>query len=376
MIRSSELESVGMDPGAFSRTWEVIRSGVSAGVAPGMVAGVWLASDPGRFLVLAHGHEPETVFDLASVTKVMATASLTAALVDRRWIDWDTSLRAVLPEARGDGVTFRHLLSHTAGYVAWIPLWERMRERANGTDLHAIAVTERQRWMRELVLGIAPDVAPGERAVYSDISFLLLGFALEEITRMPLDRAVRELLWGPMRVDGAFYSRVDRSVEKGRLENVAPTENCSWRGGVIQGQVHDDNCWSMGGYAGHAGAFGSARDVLQFARQCMGGFFSPETLRVMWTRVNRPAGCERTPGWDTPSGAEPSSGRYFGAGSVGHLGFTGTSLWIDPSAGIAVTLLTNRVHPSRENTLIRAFRPRFHDAIREDLRQRGAGTKC
>lgn len=376
------FELVEMDPGVFPKTFAVVREGIESGVAPGVVAGLWNSNNSGKIHLIAHGLRRriptelpmtlETPFDLASVTKVMGTAALAARLVDRGWIDWDTPMRSILPSAKGgDGITLRHLLSHTAGYVAWIPFWEKIRERASrdvpGAPLHSVDILERQRWMREFVFGIAPEAAPGERAVYSDISFLLLGFALEEVTRMPLDRAVRELVWEPMGVNGAFYRRVDRAAKEDVLEKVAATEDCPWRGGVLQGQVHDDNCWSMGGYAGHAGAFGTAADVLQFARACMSGFFSPMTLQVMWTRVARPEGCERTPGWDTPSGPEPSAGRHFGPGSIGHLGFTGTSLWIDPAAGIAVTLLTNRVHPSRENTLIRSFRPRFHDALREDL---------
>lgn len=172
-----------------------------------------------------------------------------------------------------------------------------------------------------------------------------------------------------MGVQDAFYARVDRSVEKGRLDLVAATEESVWRGGVLQGQVHDDNCWAMGGYGGHAGAFGSVQDVLHFSKMLMGGFLSRETLNVTWTRVSRPLGCERTLGWDTPS-VGSSAGQCFSKNSVGHLGYTGTSLWIDLDAELAVCLLTNRVHPIRENEKIKTFRPRFHDAIRIDFERK------
>jgi CubicO group peptidase (beta-lactamase class C family) len=376
-----------MDEARFSRTWEAIRSGVRQGVAPGMVAGLWDARDPDRFQVSFVGNRrvfpPElpplpmlanTVFDLASLTKIMATATLAATLVDRGWLRWDTPLGAILPEASHPGVEIRHLLSHTAGFVAWAPLWERMRERFAPAPVWQASVAARQRAMREVVLKIRPDVAPGVRAVYSDISFLLLGYALEEVTKMSLDRAVRQFVWKPMRLDrGLYYRPVTADAAHSRVEEVAATEDSPWRGGLLQGQVHDDNCWSMGGYAGHAGAFGTVSEVLGFARALIPrtghrGFLSPATLHAAWTRVSEPADCARTLGWDTPSGEEPSAGRYFSKSSVGHLGYTGTSLWIDQEVGLAVTLLTNRVHPSRENGLIKAFRPRFHEAIRLDLR--------
>ena len=136
---------------------------------------------------------------------------------------------------------------------------------------------------------------------------------------------------------------------------------------MLQGQVHDDNCWAMGGYAGHAGVFGCAEDVLRFAARLLGGFFPKEILGALWTRVALPVGCERTLGWDTPSGLLSSAGKKASARMVGHLGFTGTSLWIDPVEGWAVTLLSNRVHPSRDNQKIRSFRPVFHDTLAEEL---------
>jgi len=378
MKHSQELTLSLLTPDNFSLTCQLIDQGIQEQVAPGMVAGYWRLQDPDRIHVYASGAKRQvpsvqpmsvdTAFDLASLTKIMATAALTAVLVDRRWLNWDTRLQAILPEFCSPEITLGHLLSHTAGFVAWRPLWENIRSQFLPHELHAVSVEKRQQAMRELVLEIAPEVEPGQRCLYSDISFLLLGFALEKITQMPLDRAVQEHVWNSWGLDTAFFRRVTQYVQQAPLDHVAATENCPWRGGVLQGQVHDDNCWAMGGYAGHAGAFGTIRDVLHFARGLLNGeWISRSTLQQSWvsTSLGRTWG-----GWDTVSLTGSSTGQYFSNRSVGHLGFTGTSLWIDPDAELAVALLTNRVHPSRENNKIREFRPLFHDAIRKDLEAR------
>lgn len=375
------MESRPLDREQFPRTCKALESAVADGVAPGFVAGVYLASEPGIARVGATGQRrlipspqpmlPDTLFDLASVSKVVATATLAATLVDRGWIDWESPLEAFLPATRLKGVRLRHLLAHTAGLPAWQPLWQRLRDRFAPTPLYRVSVEERQAEMRRLVLEVEPEAPVDQKSVYSDPSFLLLGFALEEATGMPLDHAVPRFVWSAMGEGGLHYRRVERAPEASILDEAAATEKDEWRG-VLQGQVHDENCWAMGGYGGHAGVFGRAEDVLRVAAALLGGFLSPATLRAAWTRVASPVGCERTLGWDTPSGPASSAGRYFSTRSVGHLGFTGTSLWIDPEAGIAATLLSNRVHPTRDNVKIRELRPRFHDALREDLAARGA----
>lgn len=360
----------------FPETWSVLRQGVEENVAPGFVAGLWDIRNPFQGRVACVGSrrkQPselplsvDTVFDLASLTKVMATAPLAALLVERGWLRWDSRVTSFFPDYRYPEIELRHLLSHTAGFAAWRPFWQSLQERFSPKALETISVDERQQAMRELVLSEVPEVPAGSRALYSDTSFLLLGFVLEEVLRMPLDQAVRDLLWKPMGLRSATYYRTTRPAAQVRLD-VAATELSPWHGTILQGQVHDENCWSMGGYSGHAGAFGRVEDVLRFAGSLLSGFFTRETLQAMWTRVDQPAGCGRTLGWDTPSPTDSSSGRYFSGASVGHLGFTGTSLWIDRQAGLAVTLLSNRVHPTRDNIAIRRLRPLFHDAIRRDV---------
>lgn len=317
--------------------------------------------------------ERDTIFDLASLTKVFATSALAMTLIERGWIQWDTPVRSILPNFRHAGVTLKHLASHTSGLPAWYPLFEKMRESFHRDDLETLPIKIRQEAMRKLVFGIDLERSVGTKAVYSDLGFLTLGFALEEVTGLPLDQAVMRFVWRPMGLSergrtGPYFVHTNQAVFRARDDRVAATEDSAWRHGVIQGQVHDDNCWAMGGYGGHAGAFGTAEDLLLYGKKFFSGYFSRMNLQAAWTRVADPGDCERTPGWDTPSGNSPAFGKTFSSKSVGHLGFTGTSFWIDPENGKVVTLLTNRVHPTRENTLIKSFRGKFHEALATDLR--------
>lgn len=375
-----------IDAARFPKTYAALGAGVREGVAPGFVLGFWLESEPDAYWAVATGARrlqpttqpmtTQTVFDLASLTKVMATAVLAARFVERGWLTWDTSVAAIFPGYPHEKIQVRHLLSHTAGFIAWEPFWERLREKFAPTKLHEVPIPERQAEMREMILSVGPECPPGTRVLYSDVSSMLLGFMLEEVARQPFDEAVRQHVWDAAGLDALSFFPVDQSASQAVRENVAATEYSEWRGGLLQGQVHDDNCWAMGGVAGHAGVFGRVEDVLRFARALRQGFLGHEILETMWARAAEPAGCERTLGWDTPSRDGSSVGRHFFPGTVGHLGFTGTSLWIDRSAKLAVTLLSNRVHPSRENALIRVFRPRLHDAVREDLAAAGLAPMC
>jgi serine-type D-Ala-D-Ala carboxypeptidase len=351
----------------FPKTLEVLHSGLTEAVAPGFVAGVWEEKNPMQIKLAALGNRriypslqpmlTQTIFDIASLTKVFATTSLVTVLVERKWIKWDTPLQALLPDYPVRDLTLSHLLTHTAGLPAWKPLWEVLKKKFSPYPLDKINPEVRKQEMRNLLMKISPEDSIGKQRVYSDITFLLLGYALEEATQMTFQHAVQHLVWNPMGIKTAFFSLVNCGVEKGRRENVAATEDCHWRGGVLQGQVHDDNAWAMGGMGGHAGVFTNASELLKLSAQWLGHFFTNQTQLEAWNQ-----------GWDTPSLHDSSSGKYFSSNSIGHLGFTGTSLWIDPVARLAVVLLSNRVHPSRENIKIRKFRPRFHDALREDLR--------
>ncbi len=379
-LARSSLQLAELSPSDFPKTFSCIEEAIQEGVAPGFVLGVWSVKYPDHGWTQAWGQrrsipsvqpmERDTVFDLASVSKVMGTATLATALIDRGWIAWDDPVGRYLPEIASPEIQIQHLAAHTAGYIAWEPLWEKMRQEF-GDNLWKVSVRERQAQMRKWVVPRTLDARPGERVLYSDLSFLNLGFLLEEVCGSPLDQAVEEWVFRPMGLKSATYHRVTSSATDGLLSDVAATENCSWRGAVLQGQVHDDNCWTMGGYAGHAGVFATIEDVLRFSRHWLTGYFSWPVTHSAWSEVLPPVGplgVRRSRGWDMPSGETAAAGPYFSGASVGHLGFTGTSLWLDPVQGLAVSLLSNRVHPSRENVLIRSFRPKLHRIFVEEFR--------
>lgn len=313
----------------------------------------------------------ETWIDLASLTKPIVTASLCGLLIDRGWIKLSDPARKFLPDAPA-GIEIGHLLSHTAGYKAWSPLWQALRDSWAGKPLHEVPIADRKARMDEGVASIVPEHRPGTHCEYSDISFWVLGQCLEVVLQSSLDDAAQGLIFQPLGLSTAHFVLTDRPVAEAWDSRYAATENCAWRGGVLQGQVHDDNCWAMGGVGPHAGLFADALDVLKFAASCLaGGFLSRDTMMTLWTRVSASQPTTRTFGWDTPSNEESSLGSVFSRDAVGHLGFTGTSLWIDLKNQCVVTLLANRVHPSREPNRFKEWRSRLHDALGQDLKSLG-----
>ncbi len=308
----------------------------------------------------------DTIFDLASVTKVVATTPACMVLYERGQLKLDQPLVEVLPEFNGGGpsekdprrdkVTFRMLLAHSSGLPAYVKLFETAQDK--------------EELVRQaLQVPLAAD--PGSRAEYSDIGFILLGEALERLTGEALDGLCRREIFLPLGLSHMRYLPPDDWKPL-----IPPTQqNQPQRPYMIQGEVNDENAFIMGGVAGHAGCFGTAADVSIYA-QCLlqatkgigGGMLlvSPETVEIFTRREDSPAGSSRALGWDTPS--QPSqSGQYFSKRAYGHLGYTGTSLWIDPERQLSVTLLTNRTWPDRSSQVIRQMRPLIHDAILEAL---------
>ncbi len=366
----------------FLRTHRVLHEGLASGVAPAIAVGIW--SFEGRKLFAdAVGHtatvptlgarvSADTVFDLASLTKPLGTGLLAARLIDRGWIDWNTRVASVLEDFPWPQISVAHLLSHTAGYIAWRGYYEEaVKKWSDG--IWRVPIRERKAWMWQRLRGEKPEYGPGERCLYSDVSFLILGYFLEAVTGTSLESAIRENVLNPLRVKSdIFFIPVDRSTDAGRIASIPATEASSWRcpsPWTVQGQVHDENAWVMGGIAGHAGLFGTIQGVSTMVDGIWRNFLSRETRLRVWTATD-PTRVPRTMGWDIPTGSESSAGQFFSRNSVGHLGYTGTSLWIDPEMKIAVTVLSNRVHPTRENTLIKAFRPKLYDAVALDWRNR------
>jgi CubicO group peptidase (beta-lactamase class C family) len=377
MLHWNQWELKALESSDFPRTWKTVACALEQQWIPGCVLGyVPLGSARQRMYLGAWGSrsllpscEPMTVgtvFDIASLTKVMATAPLAVSLVQRGWLDWETKVRAILPEFPDEQVKIHHLLSHTSGQSAWAPFWEMLESTFSRERLPYVSIEKRQKAMRRFVFSVPREYEPGSFTKYSDLSFLTLGFVLEEVLQMPLDQAVSSLLWKPMDLKEAFYQKIHVPAWLWKFSDAASTQQCPWRQAILQGQVDDRNCWAMGGYGGHAGVFATAQAVLHFVVALIDGFFSKAMLETMWTQVKSPLGCERTLGWDTPS-EMGSTGRFFSKKTVGHLGFTGTSLWVDRQDEVLFVVLSNRVHPSSENQGIRLFRPRVHDAFREDL---------
>lgn len=363
----------------FQWTLAVLEQGIAEGLIPGGVVSAFRLEQDGEVHVTWAGQrritptpQPmllDSIFDWASVSKALGTSALVWLAFQRGWIGEETSIASVLPEAPAQWRQIRigHLLSHSAGFRAWGPVWQGLQKKW-GTELAAVSIRERQREFRSRIWKEPPEVAAGKRVLYSDFSFLLLGFILEEIHGIPLDEIWKREMPGM----GAVYRRVERAgaIKQPADERCVATEEQEWRGGVIQGEVHDENCWSMGGYAGHAGLFGSMLDLIEATRRIFDSRFLDPALRArMMSRVIGPEGPIRTLGWDVATGPESSAGPTLASrrGVVGHLGFTGTSLWVDQKSGWAVSVLTGRVHLGREHLGIRKFRPRIHDALAIDL---------
>lgn len=355
----------------FAKAFRIIEDAITAHAFPGCAFGVLsggrvLVQDSrGRFTY--EDDTPavgaETVFDIASITKVLATTAAAMLLYQRGELDLEAPLGDLLPafvvgRVRSDRaryVTMRHLLAHNSGLPGYVELFRT----AYAPDA-----------LLRACLQLPLEAEPGTRAEYSDIGFILLGKALEVLTGERLDQWVGREILNPLGLGATGFNPPPAQ----RL-SIPPTENdTTMRQRVIQGEVQDENAWRLGGVAGHAGLFSNVPDLLCFARAILapmtagsdpgaGPLFSKSTIEHFAERQG-PAGSSRALGWDTPS-ANSSSGHRFSRHSIGHLGYSGCSLWIDLDEAIAVALLTNRTWPDRKSQLIREVRPAFHDAVRE-----------
>jgi CubicO group peptidase (beta-lactamase class C family) len=303
----------------------------------------------------------DAVFDLASVTKPMTAVAFARSSLDRR-----TRAAEILPEISGTpsaDVPLELFLAHRAGLEAHMALFEPLT-RGEKIDRAAAIVTAANS-RRADARGASPP--EGFAPVYSDMSYMIAGAALaRSVGADDCGDATRDLVLAPLAIENVGTARQleARGVDMSRA---APTEIVSWRGGTITGRVHDENCWALtgAGGSGHAGMFGTVDGVLAFGRAVLDGLDGIGPLAstdMTWLVRERPGGTLRA-GFDGKSAEGSSAGTKLGARSFGHLGFTGTSLWIDPDAKVVVSLLTNRVHPTRENIAIRAARPKVHDAL-------------
>ena len=349
----------------FAAAFAVLRQAIDARAFPGASVAVVVDGNLialralGRFTYDGSSPEvtDETIFDLASVSKVLGTTAMAMLLYERGHLDLDVPVAGVIPEfAKGDArrqdVTVRMLLAHASGLPAYVRLYR---------DAH----TREQLLKAALAVPLKAD--PDTHTEYSDIGFIILGAALERIADESLASFCEREIFGPLGMHHTTYCPPAHL----RL-NIPPTQNDrEFRNRIIQGEVQDENASVLGGVAGHAGIFSNAADLAVFA-YCMlqGGrpILRPETVGLFARRCGQGSWAL---GWDTPT--PPSqSGKYFSARSFGHLGYTGTSLWIDPERRLAIVLLTNRTWPDTKLQLIKRMRPQFHDAVVEALGAQGA----
>jgi CubicO group peptidase (beta-lactamase class C family) len=332
-----------------------------------------------------------TLFDLASLTKAVATTTMSAILFERGLLELDAPVVGTLPEFLADScgtrdprrhdITFRMLLAHSSG----LPAYEKLFLQAH---------TREELLLAAITMPLSAD--PGTRAEYSDIGFIVLGAALERIAEEPLDAFCQREIFGPLAMTNTTFNppaalrnqipptaeeRKEGSEECGAgapapekpiaptPQGASPKTRSTFRQRIIQGEVQDENASILGGVAAHAGLFSSAQDLAIFAHAMLHSgrpMLRPETVSLFTRRESTPPGTSRALGWDTPS-APSQSGKYFGPNSYGHLGYTGTSLWIDPDRQLSITLLTNRTWPDCSIQAIKHVRPTFHDAVVEAL---------
>lgn len=354
----------------FSAAYQVLEEAIAAGAFPGCAFGllfggyVLLDDALGRFTYDADSLAvtPGTIYDVASLTKVVATTALAMLLVQRGRLNIDTPLADFLPGfivGRPPGtparhITLRNLLAHNSGLPGYVEFFRTARTPSA---------------LFRACLDLPIEAPPGQRAEYSDPGFILLGKALEVAAGASLGVAVQQEILTPLGLRSTGFNP-PAYLRRG----IPPTEiDQSFRNRTIQGEVQDENASVLGGVAGHAGLFSNVGDLLHFADAILSpartdgspSSSAPYALETLDTFARRqePPGTSRALGWDTPS-PQSSSGRHFSTDSVGHLGYSGCSLWIDRHADLAVVLLTNRTWPDRQNQAIREVRPAFHDALR------------
>jgi CubicO group peptidase (beta-lactamase class C family) len=306
-----------------------------------------------------------TYYDLASLTKPFVTVLSLLVLFERKKIDLETNINQLIkfdiPYDKKE-ICIGDLMGHKSGLPGYRPYYEELL-KIKGTGA-------RKEKIVEYIINEELDYETGSTHIYSDLGFILLGEIVEKISKKPLDMFWTEEVLKPMKLQKKFIFRPAQNNVSYKI--LAATEKCPWSGKMLKGIVHDENCRALGGVAGHAGLFGTVEGVLDLCgnllRQWQGKekhpHYSSENLRKVFRRKKDSTWCY---GFDTPSSIHSSSGRYFSDQSVGHLGFTGTSFWIDLSRGIAIALLTNRVHPSRKDERIKQFRPLFHDIIMKQV---------
>ena len=295
--------------------------------------------------------DEHTLWDMASLTKVIGMTTAMMQLVAAGKVDLDAPVARYIPQFSGDGkdaVKVRHLLTHSSGLPPWRPLYKETE-----TPEEALAA----------VIATPLDTVPGARMAYSDLGAIILGRIVEELSGWPLDQYLAANVFGPLGMRETGFTPAESMVLR-----TAPTEYDPWRQRHVRAEVHDENAFRLGGVSGHAGLFSSGHDLAIFAQMLLGGG-ERNGVRIVdslvlaeFTHVQDSTLSHRALGWETPSGTN-SAGHNLSTRAFGHTGFTGTSMWMDPERDLFIILLTNRVNPTRENRRIGSVRVALADAV-------------
>ncbi len=376
----------------FSAVDVVLEEAVRDGTFPGAV--VLVRQDGEVVYRKAHGYrslEPErtplsedTVFDLASLTKPLATTVALMRFVAEKKIRLDDRISRFFPNFGTCGkmaTTIRQLLSHSSGLPAWRPYYEELRaQKQKVSRLATLGSQSARDFIYAQIQREKAEYEPGTRTLYSDLGFMLLGALIEDMSGTSLDQYCWTKIYRPLGLQAIGFVNVETLRQKKyetATEMIAPTERCPWRERILCGEVHDDNAYAMGGVAGHAGLFAPIDEVDRLVStlvECHAGihpFLPADVVRDFWTVNTAVPDSPWACGWDTPSPQGSSAGEFFSSRSIGHLGFTGTSVWIDLERNIHIIMLSNRVHPRRDNEKITAFRPILHNAVMKTVLDAG-----
>jgi len=311
-----------------------------------------------------------TIYDLASLTKVMATTASVMLLVADGRIELDAPVASYLPtfhERGKEKISVRNLLTHSSGLRPWRAYHADLAERDRRRGEHVVGTQEGKREITNRVLRSAPVHEPGEASVYGDLDFIALGALVESVSGEELDAFTTRRIYQPLGMVDTHFNRLPFTGERARY---AATEQCSFRERVLWAEVHDPNAWAMGGVAGHAGLFSTAGEVLRFGQEMLAAdrgqsaLFPAEVAREFFRRQEIAPGSDWALGWDTPTEGQSTSGQHFSKRSIGHTGFTGTSLWIDLERGMVVVFLSNRIHLVAKRSRFE-LRPLVHDLVWE-----------
>jgi CubicO group peptidase (beta-lactamase class C family) len=349
----------------------LLDQGIEKGVFPGAAVAVSRVNQSGRHSFFGYAGVEDctyreevkrtTFFDLASLSKALSTTLVCYGLIEESRLSLDDRLDSFF-EVKGEkgGITIAQLLSHSSGMPSYISYYKNYSPVSSRKNVNKIT---------DAILAESLLYPPGSRCEYSDLGFILLGRIIEKITGTTLDNCFIRYVSRPARLENELFYIPLPSSERDK-KNFASTEKCPWRGRVIRSEVHDEHCWLMGGVSGHAGLFGTVGAVLELSDLILDQWIG-EKNDYPWSCMLK-RGLQRQYedqtwclGFDTPSKQGSSAGCLISPTSVGHLGYAGTSLWIDPVRKLVIVLLTNRVHPTRKNTKIREFRPYFHTRIIE-----------